>query len=72
MDQPQPYTKMKKLLIQNFGAFDQERYVAVTRMKLDNDKPSVLLRKMKFSFYGKPLDGVLIELLRSPFLQDLK
>ena len=40
MDHPQPYTEMKKLLIQNFGASDQERYVAVTRMKLGNDKPS--------------------------------
>ena len=40
-------------------------------MKLGNDKPSELLRKMKSSFYGKPLDGVLIELLRSLFLQAL-
>ena len=40
-------------------------------MKLGDDKPSVLLPKMKFSFYGKPLDGVLIELLRSLFLQAL-
>ena len=71
MDHPQPYTEMKKLLIQNFGASDQERYVAVTRMKLGNDKPSELLPKMKSSFYGKPLDGVLIELLRSLFLQAL-
>ena len=71
VDHPQPYTEMKKLLIQNFGASDQERYVAVTRMKLGNDKPSELLRKMKSSFYGKPLDGVLIELLRSLFLQAL-
>ena len=70
MNHPQPHTKIKKLLIQNFGAPDQERYVAVTTMKLGNDKPSVLLRKMK-SFYGKPLDGVLIELLRSLFLQAL-
>ena len=62
---------MKKLLIQNFVASDQERYVASTRMKLGDDKPSVLLRKMKSSFYGKPLDGVLIELLRSLFLQAL-
>ena len=71
MDHPQPYTEMKKLLIQNFGASDQERYIAVTRMKLGNDKPSALLRKMKSLFYGKPLDGVLIELLRSLFLQAL-
>ena len=62
---------MKKLLIQNFCAFDQERYVAVTRMKLGNDKPSVLIPKMKSSFSGKPLDGVLAELLRSLFLQAL-
>ena len=40
-------------------------------MKLGNDKPSELLRKMKSSFYGKPLDGVLIELLRSLFFQAL-
>ena len=71
MDHPQPYTEMKKLLIQNFGAFVQERYNAVTRMKLCNDKPSVLLQKMKSSFYGKPLDGVLIVLLRNLFLQVL-
>ena len=70
-DHPQPYTEMKKFLIQNFGASDQERYVAVTRIKLGNDKPSVLLWKMKSSLYGKPLDGVLIELLRSLFLQAL-
>ena len=71
MNHPQPYTEMKKLLIQNFGASDQERYVAVTRRKLGNDKPSVLLWKMKSSFYGKPLDGVLIKLLRRLFLQAL-
>ena len=71
MDHPQPYTEMKKLLIQNFCASGQERYVAVTRMKLGSDKPSVMLWKMKSSFYGKPLDGVLIELLRSLFLQAL-
>ena len=71
MDHPQPYTEMKKLLIQNFGASVQERYLAVTRMKLCNDKPSVLLRKMKSLFYGKPLDGVLIVLLRNLFLQVL-
>ena len=58
-------------MIQNFGVSDQERYVAVTRMKLGNHKPSVLLRKMKSSFFGKPLDGVLVELLRSLFLQAL-
>ena len=63
--------KKKKLLIQNFDASDQERYVAVTRMKLANDKPSVLLRKLKSSFYRKPLDGVLVELLHSLFLQAL-
>ena len=40
-------------------------------MKLGSDKLSVLLRKMKSSFYGKPLDGVLVELLRSLFLQAL-
>ena len=45
--------------------------LAVTRMKLGNDKPSVLLWKMKSSFYGKPLDGVLIKLLRRLFLQAL-
>ena len=67
MNHPQPYTEMKKLLIQNFDASDQERYVAVTRIKLGNDKPSVLLRKMKSSFYRKPLDGVLIELLSGLF-----
>ena len=71
MDYPQPYIEMKKLLIQNLGASDQERSVAVTRMKLGNDKPSELLWKMKFSFYGKLLDGVLIQLLRSLFLQAL-
>ena len=71
MDHPQPYTQMQKLLIQNFGASDQERYVAVTRIKLGTDKPSVLLWKMKSSFYGKPLDGVLVKLLRSLFLQAL-
>ena len=58
-------------MIQNFGASVQERYVAVTRMKLGNDKPSELLRKMKSSFYEKPLDGVLIVLLPSLFLQVL-
>ena len=42
MDHQRPYTEMKKLLIQNFGASDQKRYVAVTTMKLGNDKPSVL------------------------------
>ena len=41
-------------------------------MKLGSDKPLVQLQKMKSSFYGKPLDGVLIELLRSPFLQALR
>ena len=71
MDHPRPYTEMKKLLIQNFGVSDQERYVAVTRMKLGNDKPSVLLPKINSSFYEKPLDGVLIELLHSLFLQVL-
>ena len=71
MDHPQPHTEMKKLLIQNFGASGQERCVAVTRMKHGNDKPSVLLRKMKSSFYGKSLDGVLIKLLRSLLLQAL-
>ena len=71
MDHPQPYIEMKKLLIQNFGASDQERYVAATRIKLGDDKPLVLLRKIESSFYGKPLDGVLIELLRSLFLQAL-
>ena len=71
MDHPQPYTKMRKLLIQKCGASDQEQYVAVTRMKLSNDKPSVLLQKMKSLFYGKPLDGILIELLRGLFLQAL-
>ena len=40
-------------------------------MKLGNDKPSALLRKKKTSFYGKPLNGVLIELFRSLFLQAL-
>ena len=45
MDHPQSLTEMKKLLIQNFGVSVQERYVAVTRTKLGNDKPSVLLRK---------------------------
>ena len=40
-------------------------------MKLGNDQPSVLLWIMKSSFYGKPLDGVLVELLRSQFLQVL-
>ena len=40
-------------------------------MKLGNDQPSVLLRITKSSFYGKPLDGVLVELLRSQFLQVL-
>ena len=58
-------------MIQNFVASVQERYVAVTRMKLGNDKPSVLLRKMKSLFYEKPLDGVLIVLLPCLFLQVL-
>ena len=40
-------------------------------MKLGNDKPSVLLRKMKSLFYGKSLDGVLVKVLRSLFLQAL-
>ena len=62
---------MKKLLMQKFDASNQERYVAVTRMKLGNDKPFVLFWKMKFSFYGKPLDSALVELLRSLFLQAL-
>ena len=62
---------MTNLLIQNFGASVQERYNAVTRVKIGNDKPSVLLQKMKSSFYEKPLDGVLIVLLRSLFLQVL-
>ena len=71
MDHPQPYTEMKKLLIEHFGASDQKQYVAVTRPKRGNDKPSVLLRKMKSLFYVKPLDSVLIELVRSLFLQAL-
>ena len=49
---PQPYIEMKKLFIKNFGASDQERYVAVTGMKFCNHKPSVFSRKMKSSFYG--------------------
>ena len=62
---------MKKLLIQNFGASDQKRYGAVTAMKLGNDKPSILLQKMKSSLYGKLLDGILTKLLHSLFLQAL-
>ena len=59
---------MKKLLIQNFGASDQEQYIAVTKIELGNN---VLLWKMKSSFYGKPLDGILVELICSLFLQAL-
>ena len=45
--------------------------MAVTRMKLDNDKPFIFLGKMKSSFYRKPLDCVLVKLLHSLFLQAL-
>ena len=71
INHPEPYTEMKKLLIQNFGASDQERCVAVTTMNLGNDKPYTLLWKMKSLFYWKPLVGALVEILRSQFLQAL-
>ena len=59
-DIPEPYSAMKEQLISNFGTSDQERYVKITKMKLGNDKPSVLLRKMKSLFYAKPLNVVLL------------
>ena len=62
---------MKKLLNQNFSASDQEQYVAVTKFKLGNDKPSILLQKLKSLFYGKPPDGIFIKILHSLFLQAL-
>ena len=67
----EPYKKMKKLLIDNYGTPDQQRYVMLSRMKLGNDKPSVLLRKMKSIFHGKQLNNVLIDVIRSIFLQAL-
>ena len=66
-----PYDEMKRLLLENFGTPDRHRYVMLSRMRLGSDKPSVLLRKMKAVFYGKQISGVVIDLLRSMFLQAL-
>jgi len=68
---PRPYTEIKRILIQAFDITNQERYVNLTKMKLESDKPSALLLMMKLSFRGKRLHGALLELLRGLFLQAL-
>ena len=62
---------MKRLLTQTYGITDQQRYVSLTKMRLDSDKPSTLLRKMKSTFRGEHLTSAMSELLRGLFSQVL-